>query len=49
VGARRVGVQFSPEGFAPLTRASRLLIYEANGADLKRAKNAIERSKRDFF
>jgi hypothetical protein len=36
-------------GSAPLAHASRLLMYEASVADLKRAENAIERSKRDFF
>jgi hypothetical protein len=36
-------------GIAPLAHASRLLMYEASVVELKRAENAIERSKRDFF
>ena len=36
-------------GIAALAHASRVPIYEASVADLKRAENAIERSKRDFF
>jgi hypothetical protein len=36
-------------GSEPLTHASRLLICEASVAGLKRAQDAIERSKLDFF
>jgi hypothetical protein len=49
--SRVLSQQRSVAGFgsAPRTHASRLLIYEASVAGLKRAENAIERSKRDFF